>query len=373
MAEYSRLAKGHVTTVTGGGTPVINLPFIPDTVQWWNRTAYATPTSGFVTNGYWDVSMGQGNALLDLYTSGPVKTTSSITSGGVSTFYAGLALQYGALQTIGASGSITAGSPTVIVTTSAHGLVSGNWVVFDNLYETTTTGMQQIAGIPFMVTVTSTTAFNVNWDTSGSNFTTITGSDPAPAPSAGFRQILYPVLYAPGDSFIDAINTSTGVVTTTAPHNFQIGQEIAFHIPSAYGSIELNALPNLVIPGSPKYYYVSSVGSSTTFTVANFPQSVTAFNGNQPFASFPGQQFAQVTAVGDVNTGGTLYSGGDLYPSPQLYNGFSTTATRTINGPAILGAFVNNTSQGFFIGATGAPAASQVLYWEATLHDYDVN
>jgi len=104
---------------------------------------------------------------------------------------------------------------------------------------------------------------------------------------------------------------------------------------------------------------------------ANLP-AYTAFNPNQPFASYPGEQFPQVVAVGDVNTGGELYNGGNLYPSPRVYNN-SLGLSDTINGPAILGAYVNNTSQGFIIGANAAPTASQVLYWEAKFHDYSVN
>ncbi len=375
MAEYSRFAKGHITTLAAGGTPFINLPFQPQLVKWKNFTASTSGgATGYVTSGYWDVSMGQGAAIYEKVTASTLALTAATTaSGGVYSFSAGLALQFGPNQTIGASGSITAGSPTLVVTTAAHGLVSGDWVVFNNLYETSTTGMQQIAGMPFMVTVTSTTAFNVDWDTSGSGFTTITGSDPAPAPSAGFKKILYPVLYAPGDSFIAAINTSTDVITTTAPHNFVVGQEVGFRIPSVYGTIELNELPDILIPGQPQNYYVSAVGSSTTFTIANAPASLTAFVPNQPFSSFRGLQFPQVFAVGDVNTGGALFAGGNLYPSPSVYEGGSVSQALTINGPAIQGAYINNTRQGFYIGSTAAPTASQVIYWEAELVDYAVN
>ena len=81
-----------------------------------------------------------------------------------------------------------------------------------------------------------------------------------------------------------------------------------------------------------------------------------------------GQSFPQVVAVGDVNSGGVAYSGGALYPSP-LVNGVST-----INGPAISGAFVNNTSQGFIVGVGAAVsdasstlvgANGNVFYWQA--------
>jgi len=99
----------------------------------------------------------------------------------------------------------------------------------------------------------------------------------------------------------------------------------------------------------------------------------TAFNTNQTVASVPGLNFPQVLAVGDVNTGGVqISSGSALYPPPQV-NGVNT-----INGPAIQGAYVTNTSQGFVIGsgATTTDASSvlvgantNVIYWRAMLTD----
>ena len=377
MAEYSRLAKGHVTTVTGGGTPVINLPFQPTSVKWWDLTAYASPTSTWVANGYWDVSMGLTTGLVEKFNSTPVLTTASLASGGVSTFAAGQLLQYGPSVLLGASGGIALTSSTqlTVTTTAAHGLVAGNWITFQNLYETSTTGMQQIAGIPFQViSVTSSTVFVISWNGTNTNsyYTAIDGSATG---AAAFKQILYPHLYEPGVSFIWGISTTTGVTTvnTTAPHNYQVGQEIAFHIPPVYGSVELNEGNTVLIPGSSAYYYVASVPSSNSFTFLGAP-AYTAFTvQNVTFASFPGLQFPKVVAVGDVNTGGTPYSGGSLYPSPQLYNGFSLSSAPSINGPAILGAFVNNTSQGFFIGTGGAPIAAHTIYWEAMLHDLSIN
>jgi len=88
-----------------------------------------------------------------------------------------------------------------------------------------------------------------------------------------------------------------------------------------------------------------------------------------------------VLAVGDVNTGGVqISSGSQLYPPPYTME-ISTTRTNTINGPAIQGAFVNNTSQGFIIGAGAGTvlttsvlvgASTNVVYWRAFYHDMNV-
>lgn len=356
MAEYSRLARGSITST--GAMMMVNLPFQPQVVELYNYTAAATPTNGEYPFAYWDVDMGQGYAQTQVFNATPVLTTSVLSSGGISTFDAGLSLQYGAQIAIS---GITKASAAVVTTGSAHGYSSGDVVVFEGLYQSSTTGMPQICGIPFVITVTGATTFTIPWNTNQSSYTALSGS---PA-GAYVKKVLYPFLYSPGVSVITAVSTgSTTTVTTTAPHNLVVGQEVAFRIPSQYGIVELNSLPNTSLPGSPIYGYVTAVGSSTQVTVNINSTGYTAYANNVAVANVPGLSFPQMVAVGDVNTGGVAYSGGNLYPSPVV-NGAST-----INGPAISGSFVNNSRQGFIIGATLAGTASDALYYKAYLFDY---
>jgi len=373
MSEYNKMAKGTFTST--GNAQIINLPFQPAFVELYNYSSYATPANHGIPYAAWSSQMGQGTAMVDLFNSTPVLTTGVITTGGISTFAGGTLLQYGTAIPLGASGSITSSSATQtnIVTTAAHGLSTGQVVIFQNAYQSSTTGMPQLDGIPFVVTVTSTTAFNINWNATGSNYTTVNSA----SNTTTILPVLYPYLYEPGVSYIQGISTTNNVVTvvTTAPHNYVIGQEIAFRIPSVWGSSALNSLPDVSIPGSPIYYYVASVPTSTSFTLTTNP-SYNTFTTNVPVASVSGLTFPQVVAVGDVNSGGVQISyGSKLYPSP-LINGVST-----INGPAIQGAFVNNTNQGFIVGIGAAVSDSSsklvgantnVFYWRAFLDDISI-
>ena len=366
MTEYSRIARGSFTTAASPVTQVIYLPFQPTQVKLTDVTAYTTPAQYSVTTAFWDISMGQGTAAIEYLESASapwIIAADSVATGGISTFGAGLALQYGA--PIGISGIVKATG--VVTTTAAHGYSVGDVVTFQGLAQSSSTGMNQIAGIPFQITaVGSTTTFTIVWNLNQSNYTALSGS-----PTGAFvKKILYPFLYLPGVNFIEAINTTTGLITTTTNHNFVVGQQIAFRIPAAWGSTQLNSLPDVVNPGSPLYFYVSAVNSNTTFTVANFPSGVTAYNSNQPFASVPGEQFPQVLAVGDVNSGGWPYTGGNLYPSPSFPT--STGGMSTINGPAVQGAFVNNTRQGFTVGlGVGAVQPSALLLTASSLYVYE--
>ena len=387
MAEYSRFAKGHFTST--GNSQVVNLPFIPDRVEFVNYTlANTNATSQNVISAQWDVSMGQGQAVIQGYNTTPTLIYDVVATNGISTFSAGQLLQYGPTYQYSNSGNptfaISQHATAPVVTTSAnHGLATGNVVIFENLYQTTTTGMTQICGIPFTVTVTGATTFTINWNTNQSTYAAFDSST-ATGHAGSWKQVLYPYLYAPSQAVISAINTSTNVVTTTSAHNFQVGQEVAFRIPSIWGSTQLNSLPDIQIPGSPIYFYVTAA-TQNTFTVAGNLSAVTAYNSNfNGSAVIPtgAWTFAQVVAVGDVNSGGTAFSGGALYPSPNVFNGSGTSAVPTINGPAILGSFINNTSQGFIIGAGAGRvlttaslvgANTNVIYWRASIADYAFN
>jgi hypothetical protein len=325
--------------------------------------------------------MGQGVAITQGYTaSGTFLATDGVAVNGISTFTAGQLLQYGPL--VGISG-ITKASPAVVTTTANHNLKSGDVIILQGLYQSATTGMPQIAGIPFTVTVTGATTFTIPWNSNQSNYTALSGS-----PTGAFmKKVLYPYLYFPGTSFISAITapngttipTGTVLVDTTDAHNFVVGQEVALRVPSLWGSIELNSLPNVPTPGSPMYGYVDSVTDYNTVIVRiTNSATFTAFNSNQTVASVPGLSWPQIVAVGDVNTGGVqISSGSQLYP-PPYFSPIGTTRVNTINGPAILGAFVNNTSMGFIIGAgPGINSTSSVLvgsaeniiYWRAMSYD----
>lgn len=378
MTEYSRMARGSYT-VTGSAPPaakIINLPFQPDYVELINYTAAATPAQNGVPFAFWDAAMGQNTAVMQAFNATPVLTTDDVTSGGISTFSAGLLLQYGANMQIS---GITKANPAVVTTASAHGLTSGDVVIFTGLYQSASTGMPQIDGIPFTVTVTGATTFTIPWNTNQSEYTALSGS-----PSGAFvKKVLYPYLYAPGAAIISAITTgSTTTIDTTSAHNFVVGQEVAFRVPTSWGTYQLNSLPNTTIPGSPVYGYVVAVTDYNTVVVNVNSSSYTAFNSNQPFADVSGQQFAQIVAVGDVNTGGEPISSGSVLYPPPFVRPIGTTTVNTINGPAIRGAYVNNTSQGFVIGAgAGVTLTSaylggtsgDVIYWKAYLHDMYVS
>jgi hypothetical protein len=386
MTEYSRMAKGNFTAT--GNAAIVVIPFIPDYVELWNYTNIKTAGTHSVTRAWWDNKLLDGTnnpTMVELYSAATTSTVfDTIQTNGISTFQGALALQYGPVvqHTANTDFAISKANPAVVTVSGAgitdHGLQTGDWVIFQNLAQTSTTGMQQIAGIPFMVTRTAATTFTINWNTNQSNYTAF--STASSTNNVGsYKKILYPNLYFPGSVVISAITTgATTTIKTAGAHQMQVGQEVAFRIPSAWGTTQLNSLPNTVIPGSPIYGYITSVTDFQTVVVNINSSAYTAFNSNQPFVSYPGEKFPQLVAVGDVNTGGVQISAGShLYPSPQFAYS-AQNSNSTINGPAIIGSFVNNTSQGFLIGSgltavdgtATLIASTNIIYWHAYAHDF---
>lgn len=394
MAEYSRLAKGNyvvqggVLGVSAPNVAVINLPFKPDFVELINYTQAATPAAHGIPFAWWDASVPpltfssvNYDTIVDVYSSTTASNTDMVkVGGGISVFSGGLELQYGATQQIIGITKAT----QAVVNVTAHGYSVGDTVILQGVATgVTNNAFRLINNIPFtIVAVTDADHFTINWNSSGSNYTAISAS-----PSGALvKKVLYPFLYLPEDNVISAITLgNTTTIATTMYHNFEPGQEVAFRIPAMWGTIQLNSLPNVVIPGSPIYGYVVSITDNWTFVVNINSASFTAFNVN-PSTIPTNFTFPQVLSVGDVNTGGlSIYTAGvngflttsPLYPPPNFPT--STNRVPTINGPVIKGSFVNNTSQGFIVGnfhsrtdttSWVGGSAGDVIEWRAYLHDY---
>lgn len=403
MTEYSRMAKGSYTVASGtlgvSAPPakIINLPFKPDYVELINYTQAITPAQHGIPFAFWDasvvpvtVSSVQYDTIVQIFNATPVLTTDSVrVGGGISVFSAGQLMQFGPVykhnSVASADFSIAlsgAGGPTTVTTATVHGLTSGDVIIFEGLFQTSTTGMPQLNGVPFTVTVLTSTTFTIPWDTSNATYYTAFNSATSTGNIGSWKKVLYPYIYFPGVSFISGITLgTTTTIDTTDAHNFVLGQEVAFRIPNQWGTVELNSLPNTLVPGSPVYGYVIAVTDYNTVVVNINSSAYTPFTVNQTVASVPGLSYPQIVAVGDVNTGGVqISSGSALYP-PPYYSPIGTNQVNTINGPAIQGAFVNNTSQGFVVGngPSRTDTSSWVggssgdrIEWRAYLHDVSI-
>lgn len=371
MAEYSKIASGQVVS-TGGSIPVM-LPFQPTRIEIYNQSRAAAGAG--VSKAVWTQDMGQDAAFLTTLTAFSFATTPAVAltanvdsytaSDGFSTMEAAYALQYGPVLDIA---SVTSANPAVITTSVNHNLASGSVVIMQNLYETASTGMVQLCGVPFVVTVLSPTTFSIEFDTTQSNYTAYNSG--TASVQATVKEVLYPALYFPGVAYITSIDRGTQtLVGTSAPHNFVVGQQVAFRMPSQFGCTELNSSTGGT-PGQALYGYVTSVLSSTTFNVSINSLGYSALNWNLPMSAFNyGSTYPQIVAVGDYNFGSGLNNLAPLGLSPQAYIGGSTTIATFPLAPTIGGAYVSATYQGFIIGSAVSGSNNDVIEWVAYYDD----
>lgn len=343
MAEYSKILRGAFTS--DGNRKFISLPMVPDSFEWWNLTKYGTTTNKQVVSGI-AFQEDSGKALLTQ--SNGTANLGALSSANIVQFISAGTPQYGAITTSTAGTPVSKANPASVHSV-AHGLSNGDVVLI-----TGTTAMLQIAGVPYVVTVTGADDFTIPVDSTGFANT---------ATSVTWKKVLYPDLYIPETCVITNITKAAqAVITTSINHNFVVGQEVFFTVPKEWGMVEMSSRAFVQNNGVPLQAYVVAVTAntltvnvnSTGFTTFAYPTSALYATGVTP---------AQVSAQGDANTGYSLNSSGNV-PYLGVNNGVI----------GIPGSFVANTRQGILLAAADGSTstilnASDVIKWRAIFPD----
>ena len=343
MAEYSKILRGTFTST--GVNKALYLPMKPDMIEIWNKTKFNTTTNNTGTQAVGFAENTDGTAYVTA-SNGTTWLGKTITTGGF-TFFSQGSYTFGAIKAL-ATTFVTQAAPAN-VTVTGHGYVTG-----DVVWIYGTTGMLQIAGIPYVITKVDANNFTIPVDSSGF----------AAAATAGFvKKFNFPDLYIPEVCYITAVTKANPcVITTSVNHGFVVGQEVGFTVPAAWGMTQLDSATYLQTSnGIPQQAYVTAVTAntvtininSTGFTTFAYPTSAVAALGVTP---------AQIYAIGDANTGYSLNSSGNV-PYLGVTNGVI----------GIPGAFAANTRQGVIVGTgdgtTIVHATSDVIAWRATFPD----
>ena len=339
MAEYSKIMDGYFTVPTSLRF-FLNLPALPDTIEMWNKTQWASTVDPAVLYpqyaiGFQEDPSGSYYEFSQAVNSVPALSSFKGSTGGFYFISAGT-YAYGPTLTI--SGATNA-NPIVVTTTTNHNLSTG-----DSVLITQTTGMLQISGVVYTVTVISPTTFSINVD--GSGFA-------APATGGQVKQLLYPDLYIPEGTSITGVTTGvTTTIQTALVHSFVPGNEIFFVVSPAWGMIQLdsqNVVNNTGIPQ--QAYVISTTAQSVTVNVNSTGYTAFAYPTSAAYA-MPGSAVtpAQALSAGDQNTG---------------YSGFPPIVPPI----TIPGAYTPNTRQGILFGPNVIPHAADVIHWRAIYPD----
>lgn len=348
MTEYSKIARGQYAST--GSPQIIQIPFLPQRIKVTNLTAGAQPSNNQIVQAFWDSSYSQGTANTFVCSNtGTSPATSYLTcrnvsTNGITTFSSNNNLLLGPPKQVVAAAS-NASLTTFNVTN--HGFQIGDVVVFEGLFQTTTTGMPQICGMLFSAIINDANTISIIWNSAGSNYTALSGS-----PNGAYvRKVLYPYSYYPRVAYINSFTnlTTQTQVQTTMNGVFVLGQQVVIRVPRIWNVLPI--VPEII--GT-----VTSVVNPSNYIVSIDPDLFSGFTNNVPVNALRGLSFPQMIAVGDINYGGGI---------PYIAGNYS------INGPAVSGAFVNNTSQGFVIGSNIVSAASNFITWSAWSYDIQIN
>ncbi len=277
---------------TGAGVK-IPLPSSADYFKTWNVTQLAASNPNTVTNGEWFGSKFGAGASAAGTGIKTVKTTAMLESA----FAAGTGFTYVTsapvveAQAANAITAITAASPAVVSQTNTYS-------ADDVLYLYSTTGMLQIAGMPFQIS-----------SVSGSGYTLIglRAAGFAAAATAGFtRRVSKFNAVEPEFLYITEITQATQAVVRTSvdpTQHYVVGMKIHFSIPASFGMTQMSGLTGKIVAVSAANYTVTVDIDSTAFTAFAFPASTSSPTA-QLFATYaPAGASTQFDPVTLVQTG----------------------------------------------------------------------
>jgi hypothetical protein len=303
----------------------VNCGFLPSSVTLIDTTQFGTGSSAFLQSATWN-SLVPANTNVTYAASASTLFNNLVTTNGISLYDGHNSVLLGAQIT---GTTITKANPAV-ATATAHGLQTGQQVIFTN-----NATMKQLGGLIFTVTVTGANTFTIPINTNTANFTQETAFKVAPV-SVG-------PLYYPQTSTITGITAASSMVITTAiNHGLTVGQQVRIRVPSVFGMTQANNLQGLITAVSTTTVTVNI--NSTAFTAFAWP-AVTSIPFSPP----------QLIPIG---SGPALVANG-LWYSDTLDDATENTAFQGFT----VGTNILQTTGTFIV------AASDVIYWEATRFD----
>lgn len=324
MSQYDNIVSGYYTAT--GSAKSIPIPFTPSWFELhiqgnssgdnWNSVA----NPGVLKSAWWSQGMASASALGVYNTAGAATDVRTfVSSDGISP----ITTEGTILGTPTAITGITNAAPPVVTTAGAHGYSSGDVVILTN-----TTGVLQIATIPFEITVLSPTTFSLN-----------NMGAPGSIGTAGFSvKVLFPSVYLPMIRFITGVTQAViPTITFSVDHGYVVGQTIRLYCPSAFGADEIDGEQAVVL----------SVPSASTITV-DIDASQTTFAFPTSAIASLGTSFPMATPIGVSQT---VINSADPLSAYQY---------------ALNTAFRDAGYQGMMLGATVAGPSGALVLWRAS-------
>ncbi len=250
-----------------GATTILNIRSDVDWIRVYNTTVSYAAGADTGAEFYWQRGMVQGRGTVYTKTA----STNALQVGQIAA-QAGFTLIDQSIQSLGpvvALSAISNAATPVVSTANTAGLSNGDVVRLFNV-----TGGQQLGGIDFTIgSVTTNTSFTLAYM-----------AQIVAATTGSFRKVNFNPLFYPRRRFISKIASvgSTTVITMTVTHQFTVGQEVRFVIPTinatAYGMTELNGVQASIIAVDLVNNSITIDIDSSGFTAFAFPTNAAVLN-----------------------------------------------------------------------------------------------
>ena len=296
-----------------------------DSLEVWNKTEIGGLNANHGVNYYWQKGLVANDGIVYLRNAGAtaIQATTSFALA-----VPGFTLVNSSFNTPGAAVVTTDVGTTAhrVLTANTTGLSIGSIVRLSSM-----TGAAEFNGMDFTVTAVNP---GVSFDIA---YTPVTVA----APGAGqYTLIPFDTLYYPRNRYIASISKATqAVVVLTVTHNFQIGQQIRFHVGSVYGMTQIDGLTGNIVAVDTTANSITVDIDTTAFTTFAWPLTAVAV--------YP-HTLAQVVPVGESTP-------------------VALAATPPVD--VLTDATINTGYTGIVLGAgITSPAGSNadVIYWRAT-------
>jgi hypothetical protein len=221
---------------TSDGTDrLLSIPSGVDWIQVINFTQYGDTNDAGI-KFYWQAGMPDGSGIREAKTAGGDGTLSTVIAAPE-----GFTIIDQSLSPLGPQIAVTAGTNAtqpVISTADTTGLVEGSIIRLSSDGGTTA---PNLSGVDFEIdNIVANTSFRIR--------NALANVPGAVFGTGNYRHIKWDPLYYPRTRFIvDISQAQQGVVTTSVPHGYEVGQNIAFKVRPEFGMTELDGITATVV------------------------------------------------------------------------------------------------------------------------------
>jgi len=245
--------------ISDGTARLLDIRSGVDWIEVFNFTQYGEQDDAGIWF-YWQAGMPDGGGIIRFKTGGGDGTQELPLAAPT-----GFTIVDSSLSPLGPQRAVTAGTNVaqpIISTANTAGLVEGSII---RLSSTAGTTAPNLSGVDFEIdNIVANTSFRIR--------NPLANAPGAVFGTGNYRQVRWDPIYYPRSRFIVNISQAAqGVVTTSVPHGYEVGQNVTLKVPSEFGMIQLDNMTVTVLAVTRETFTINV--NTTAFTAFVWPDA----------------------------------------------------------------------------------------------------